>query len=462
MENLYLLLITNRASNIIEDLETLRLLSKVVPDVAGTANNLTEEKISDKCFDLIFAFDEVITAGGYREPITLQQIRTNMDMESHEEKVHLMIKHSKMESAKDQARDAAKSIRERQKEQQRLGLGTGMTGIGGGSSNSDASPAVADVHLEVRTDVSVPSPRISGSTTTSTKTAAVKGMSLASKGGKTKSYEDALVKEDKLAPIISSAKALLSESSGPPVLPVLQQPIMLVISERISAKMTRDGMVDMFEVKGSLTLTANSEDVAACAVQLQLSNDNDFVFVTHPKVNKALYDTKQLLQLKDSEKGFPCARPVGILRWSYASNTDDLVPLKINCWPDEVSRGMMNVSIEYTLEKALELHDVRIKIPLGTTESPGIVSVDGAYRVNSQTNELLWEMQLIDQSNSTGSLEFNIPQKNADAFFPIVVQFSSQKLFCDVNVLNVFNIEGVGPIQYALSKTMSTDEYIIE
>ena len=54
MENLYLLLITNRASNIIEDLETLRLLSKVVPDVAGTAQNLNEEKISDKCFDLIF------------------------------------------------------------------------------------------------------------------------------------------------------------------------------------------------------------------------------------------------------------------------------------------------------------------------------------------------------------------------------------------------------------------------
>lgn len=27
--------------------------------MAGAANNLTEEKISDKCFELIFAFDEV-------------------------------------------------------------------------------------------------------------------------------------------------------------------------------------------------------------------------------------------------------------------------------------------------------------------------------------------------------------------------------------------------------------------
>lgn len=62
MDNLFLLLITNRASNIVEDLETLRLLSKVVPDIAGAANNLSEEKISEKCFELIFAFDEVCEA----------------------------------------------------------------------------------------------------------------------------------------------------------------------------------------------------------------------------------------------------------------------------------------------------------------------------------------------------------------------------------------------------------------
>eukprot|EP01035_Chromulina_nebulosa_P009610 gene9610-12965_t len=121
IDNLYLLLITNRASNIVEDLETLRLLSKVVPSVTGTTSALPEEKILEKSFDILFAFDEVITFGGYRESITLQQIRTNMEMESHEEKLHNMIKTSKMESAKDQARDAAKVIREKQREMQKLG-----------------------------------------------------------------------------------------------------------------------------------------------------------------------------------------------------------------------------------------------------------------------------------------------------------------------------------------------------
>lgn len=107
----------------------------VVPDVAGSSNNLSEEKISDKCFELIFAFDEVITNGGYREPISLQQIRTNLEMESHEEKLHNMIKISKMESARDQAKDAAKNIQERMRENQR----SGMQGIGGGMSQLDRS-----------------------------------------------------------------------------------------------------------------------------------------------------------------------------------------------------------------------------------------------------------------------------------------------------------------------------------
>jgi hypothetical protein len=96
-----------------------------LPDVAGTTiNNLNEEKIAEKVFELIFAFDEVITAGGYKESINLQQIRTNMEMESHEEKLHNMIKISKMDTAREAAKDAAKSIREKKSQ------GMGPSGLG--------------------------------------------------------------------------------------------------------------------------------------------------------------------------------------------------------------------------------------------------------------------------------------------------------------------------------------------
>lgn len=294
----------------------------------------------------------------------------------------------------------------------------------------------------------------------SSRAPAVKGMSLTAKGGKTKSLEDALVKEDKLAPVLVSKAAAAAEAVAA-VQPTVQQPIMLVVAERICCNMTRDGMVESFEIKGSLTLTAMTDEAALCSVQLAVSSASTFTFNTHPKVNKALYDQSSLLQLKDATKGFPAARPVGILKWTYASTTDDLIPIKINCWPEEESRGQMNVSIEYSMEQNIELHDVRIRIPLGTSDAPGILSADGSYKHNASAQELLWEINLIDQSNSTGSLEFNIAQRNADAFFPIEVQFSSQQLFCNVQVSSVRSATDNSPIQYGLSKGMSTEEYTV-
>lgn len=51
----------------------------------------------------------------------------------------------------------------------------------------------------------------------------------------------------------------------------------------------------------------------------------------------------QVLMLKDASKGFPVGRPVGILRWSWSSSDENLVPLSINCWPEEEGRGKVSV-----------------------------------------------------------------------------------------------------------------------
>lgn len=477
MENLYLLLITNRASNIIEDLETLRLLSKVVPDIAGSTNNLTEEKISEKCFDLIFAFDEVITTGGYREPITLPQIRTNLEMDSHEEKLHKMIKQSKMEQARDQAKEAAKSIKEKQKDSQRTGFGSsGMVGIGSGSNdNLSSAPLTSMEALSLSSNAASSLAPAGGDKPPGGVARKVVGISLSgAKAGKGHSLEDALIKEDKLAPLqtLKTKQGASSGASGASeaavVAPAVQHPVMLQVLEKVSAKLSRDGNVSLFEIKGSLTLTASTDESALCSVQLALGETSDFVFTTHPKVNRPLYDKSGLLQLKDITKGFPSARPVGVLKWTHSAGgggaaDSQYLPLKVNCWPDEEARGVMNVSIEYSKEiQKLTLSGVTIKIPLGTSASPQILTVDGTHRHNASAQELLWELAMIDDSNATGTLEFSIQQKSADAFFPIDVQFSSSELFCGLEVTSVRTADGRAPIMYGISKSMSTEEYTIE
>jgi hypothetical protein len=375
-------------------------------------------------------------------------------------KLHNMIKVSKMDNARDQAKDAAKVIREKNREIGRQGISGGTSSMNDSYERDSRPVAKKDTMMDAYKD---PTPSFTPATSTRTAAAPKKGMSLMGASSKNKSLEDALVMEDKLAPIVSTTVKTTSAAveNAPPA---IQHPIMLVVAEKVYARMTRDGVVESNEVKGSLTLTAATEEAGLCCVQMKTTRNADkFTFTTHPKVNKALYEKNGLLQLKDARKGFPSARPVGILKWSYSSASEDLIPIKINCWPEEESRGQMNVSIEYELDQPdLTLHDVSIRIPLGTTESVHIVSVDGSYKHNSSHGELDWQLPIVDNSNASGSLEFTISQKDADAFFPINVSFTSQQLFCGVEVVTVSSADNAGPIQYGLTQVMSAEEYVIE
>jgi coatomer subunit delta len=87
LEDLYILLITNKASNILQDIDTLHLFARVVSDLCRTAE---EKEIVKNQFELMGAFDEVVSLG-YREPITLTQVRSVLEMESHEEKIQEII-----------------------------------------------------------------------------------------------------------------------------------------------------------------------------------------------------------------------------------------------------------------------------------------------------------------------------------------------------------------------------------
>lgn len=468
LDGLYLLLITNRASNIVEDLETLRLLSKVVPSVTGTAGNLTDEKVIEKAFDLLFAFDEVVTAGGYREAITLQQIRTNMEMESHEEKLHNMIKLSKMETAKDQATAAAKAIKDKLRDQPRSLQGYSSADAPS-SLSSMTSPASASggISNSVQQAASSSSYTSVGASTNSSK--AVKGMSLGF-GSKGKGLEDALMKEDKLAPIMANlnSSSLTAAATETASAPLVQHPLMLSVTERVTCHISKDGQVEEYEVRGALSISAQTEEASNCIIRLQPSNGaatKFFSFNTHPKINKALYERNSVLQLKDSGagKGFPSGRPVSLLKWTSDRGSDDLAPIKINCWPEEEARGQMNVSIDFTadLQFISELHNVTVNIPLGTSAAPNVISADGRFKHVGANSQLVWELDLVDQSTSSAALEFSIAQRDSNAFFPITVSFVSNRLYCPMDVVDIVSAVTSEPIAHGYSRSLASEEYIV-
>jgi len=484
LENqMYLLLITTKTSNIVEDLSTLRLLAKVVPDVAG---GLQEHSINEHAFDLIFAFDEVLTAGGYKEEATLTSIRTNLLMDSHEEKIHMALKQTKEDQAKDEMRRQQKIIQDRQMAAKRQAFlqgtngapapGTygGMEGFGGGGApssnsiydafnnlNNQQQQQQANAPYDPYAALQPPAP-----VAEQPKVLAKSGMKLGAGkfgGGKKDSLMAAMAAEDNLMPLGGGAGAgaggsIFSLTSAPAKAAVTPStPLSLSLEEKITVVMNREGGVESCEVKGTLTLNANTDAGAmAMVVVNKTALPAQFSYATHPKVDKKMYETNGSLTLKGG-KGFPVNRPVGILRWSYSG--EDAAPLMINCWPEDAD-GAITVNIEMELlRKDLVLKDVNILLPLGTTDPPVVESVDGQYKHDPRAGMLCWHFDQVDANNASGSMEFHIPGSDTDVFFPVQVGFRSDTLLCPIDIVSVAHMSSGAPIPNQITKSFAPDTY---
>ncbi|TYZ60996.1 hypothetical protein PybrP1_005351 [[Pythium] brassicae (nom. inval.)] len=454
LESFFVLIITNKTSNIVEDLHTIQLLAKLVPDICGS---LSESSVRDKQFELVFGFDELLTAGGHSENISLQQIRVNMEMESHEEKLHNMILESKRAAAKDDMKRNMTRIKEQQRERARLeragmgggaggfgnqtsfsssgsgGFGQSPRGIGGGGADSYASasgPVTSPTSAYGSRSEPEPLRPVSKSA----------GMKLGG-GAKTgKSFLDAMAAEDGLKDLPPMSAPVQNVPTPEVTATVSHEPIGTVVEEKITVSLNRDGSIEQLEIKGNLYVNVNDPESGRCRLKLRSSGANGISFQTHPKVDKKLFDQESVLGLKDGSKPFPSTR-VAVLRWSVKSQDESLLPLNLTCWPDKEGSDKLNVTIEYEMQREMVLDNVNILIPLGSHDAPLVASIDGV--------------------NGSGAMEFSVRGHDLDAFFPIQVSFFSRSVYSDVDVESVFRIDDNAPVGFGFEKLLSTDSYQI-
>lgn len=98
---------------------------------------MDEAEIAENAFNLIFAFDEIV-ALGYRENVNLAQIRTFVEMDSHEERVFQAVRFTQEREAKNKSREKAKELQRQRMEANKKG-GPKSTGFSGGYGNISVS-----------------------------------------------------------------------------------------------------------------------------------------------------------------------------------------------------------------------------------------------------------------------------------------------------------------------------------
>ena len=82
IDTFYLILITTKNSNIIEDTEILKLIYRLIQDLC---NSINQESIVENAFEIMLGIDDIVSLG-YRNSVNLGQIKQYLQMESAEEK----------------------------------------------------------------------------------------------------------------------------------------------------------------------------------------------------------------------------------------------------------------------------------------------------------------------------------------------------------------------------------------
>jgi hypothetical protein len=70
----------------------------------------------------------------------------------------------------------------------------------------------------------------------------------------------------------------------------------------------------------------------------------------------------------------------------------------------------------------------------------------------------LWLINLVFDLES-GSMEFVVPGADPSAFFPINMNFSSNKIFCDLKVGTVMQVQGGNSVKFAKRTQLVVDSY---
>ena len=268
-----------------------------------------------------------------------------------------------------------------------------------------------------------------------------KGMQLGKKSKTTDMFER--VREDlggaqveESAPLVSNAQPIASAEKVPSArasASLDRDAIHVTVAETISTKISREGSVKSFNVKGDLQLRISDPTLTKLKLDLVANATHGAQFRTHPNVDKNLFSNSKTIQLRDASKGFPANQSVGVLRWSASAAADaaDVLPITFTVWTNQGSDGSWTVTVEYELTGGDNLRNVVVTIPYVTSE-PAVSSFDAVYEVSGDNLE--WSIGSVDESNATGSFEFEAQAKDEGEFFPMSVRFSKSKPFVDVDV----------------------------
>ncbi|KAL2202039.1 hypothetical protein CC79DRAFT_1338142 [Sarocladium strictum] len=448
LDELYMVLITNRQSNILQDIDSLHLFAQVV---TSTCKSLDEREITRNAYELLSAFDELVTLG-YRENLTLSQIKTFIEMESHEERIQEIIARNKELEATEERKRKAKQLEMQRKESARSGRVPRAPNYPTYTPPAQPSTTTYDSY-EAEKNKTFNKPTAPKG----------KGMQLGKKSKTTDMFNR--VRGDMggeiddtplVAPTPQATEQAEPRISSTPD----RDAIHVTVSEAITAKLSREGAVNSLSVSGDLTLRVSDPSLTKIKLALTAVASHGAQFRTHPNVDRNLFNSSKTIQMSNTARGFPVNNAVGVLRWRATPKVDDTsaCPITFTVWINK-DADKFNITIEYELTGGEALNDVSVVVPYQGSE-PVVSSFDASYEVLGDTLE--WNVGNVDDENPNGAFEFEAETVDENDFFPMVVRFNKATPYIDVDVSSVTLLEENEEVTFSKDIKSGADNFLIE
>jgi len=484
MESLHLLLVTNKSSNILEDLETLRLLAKIVQDCCQP--QVKEEVVLKNALDIVFAFDEVISFG-HRESVTLSQVKSYTEMDSHEEKLHQMIEQSKINEARETAKKKQMELKKMRQQdlknnpngnpsmtgfgssdsmggggggggsgggsggggfgQESMSMGGGGGGGGGGSGGGGSGISFGGGGMSAPQETPAWNPAMNddSAATFKPKVGPKKGMAL----GKKKAA-DIFAGMGSAEPAAEEA-AQQEEEAAPVVVNPLKEPIKVVIMEKVTAELEVEGGLNgEATCNGSFEVTVLDQAKAALVCFKLAPQRQEFKYKVHPSLNKASH-AANLLEVREGQACFPAG---GCLKWQLKTGDDKFLPVTMSCWPTATGDGTQIVLELELTDDSVTLENVLICFPASASSRPTISSVSPG-EAKYQDGKVMWHIPVFDKSEGSGTLEFTAA---ADAASLLPASFEATQTGstrCPMEILECYHQERKDAIDYVCEKKVT-------
>lgn len=456
MEEYYVVLITNKHSNILQDIDTLNMFAKVINSIL---RQVDEREIFDNCFELLSAFDEIVTLG-YRENVDSRQVMEFLAMDSHEERIQEIIDRNKEMEASEASKRKAVELKMKELSRKHLAeFGVGSQDFGYQQQQQFQVPVQQPIQQQYYEEP-VQSPLAS------TRRG---GLQLGKKsvGTPAEIQQPLLVQQQQQRPA-----AQLPVEAVPTKPAIVNNGILLTVNEKYTAQITREGEVSQAEAKGDLQVRINDAEKAFVKITVHKDDASNVtsVFKTHPNVDKKLFNEEGVVALKDQTKPFPSNdQSLGVLRWRStlkAGHSEGLLPIILTTWASNNNDGTVGLTFEYEVDASKGVDEVTVIIPIGNASLEGS-DHDNASLDFTEDGIFLTLTSLLD--NPQGSVEVLAREvDDEEALFPMEIQFDSttrvdetSQAISGLRVEGVTSLESNAPLDYDTDMCRSSEGYYV-